>query len=194
MATQAQGEKHATSAAPTETSKQKDIERIDFGRGSALARHPGIMTPFRMMSRFMSEMDRIFDSLGMGGLSLATSELGAMGWNPRVETFVRNGMLVVRADLPGIPEDQIDVKVEEGVLSISGERRDDRSEQKEGYWHSERSYGRFQRSIALPRGVQESSIEASFDRGVLQVTVPLPENKGKGRSIPIGNRAKGQGN
>ena len=92
---------------------------------------------------------------------------------------------VVRADLPGIPQDSISVQVENDVLTISGQRLDDRKEEREGYYLSERSYGSFQRSIALPPGVNPDSIGASFDNGVLEVRVQLPEQQ-KGRKVEIG--------
>ncbi|NUP06983.1 MAG: Hsp20/alpha crystallin family protein [Polyangiaceae bacterium] len=190
-----QGEKQITTAGqkppstnkPVETGKQTGIQR-DAARASPLARYPELTSPFGWMGRFMGEMDRIFESLGMGGLTLATTELGAPPWNPRIETFVRDNNLVIRADLPGIPQDQISVQVEDDILTISGERHDDRTEQREGYWHSERSYGHFRRSIPLPEGVDSTAIQASFEDGVLQVTAPLPEKKLAGRTIPIGKQ------
>ena len=149
------------------------------------------------MGRFMDEMDRIFESVGFGG-GLSRSPLySSMGgtssmralWAPAIEVFQKDGQLVVRADLPGIPQDSISVQAEGDVLTISGERHDDRNEQREGYYHSERSYGSFQRSIALPEGVNNDDIRAHFENGVLHIVAPLPEQKKtSGRKIEIGKR------
>jgi len=128
-----------------------------------------------MMRRFFDEMDRRFDTV----------------WNPAIEIFQRDGNLVVRADLPGIQQDQISVTVEHDVLTITGTRSDDRTEQREGYYHSERSYGSFQRSIALPRGVTSDNIHATFENGVLEVTAPMaPEQTA--RKVEIGGPKRPQ--
>ena len=148
------------------------------------------------MGRFMDDMDRLFESMGFRGLSRSPlySGMGGLGsmrdlWAPEIEVFQKDKQLFVRADLPGIPQDSISVQVEGDTLTISGERHDDRNEQREGYYHSERSYGSFHRSIALPEGVNNDDIRAHFDNGVLQVVVPLPEQKKpSGRKVEIGKR------
>ena len=157
----------------------------DPWRESPLARFSELTTPFGMLGRLMNEMDRVFGAFGGGGLTGATQV-----WNPQLEVFRRGDEVVVRADLPGIKEDQVHVEVDEGVLTISGERRDDRTEEREGYYHSERSYGSFRRSLALPEGVDGDKIEASFESGVLEVVIPVPEQKAKGRSVQIGQKRK----
>jgi HSP20 family molecular chaperone IbpA len=89
-----------------------------------------------------------------------------------VETFTRDGAYVVRADLPGIdPEKDIEVKVDGDVLTIHGERR----EEEHDHGHSEVRYGSFTRSIRLPKGASAADVEARYDAGVLEVTVPMKE-------------------
>jgi HSP20 family protein len=107
-------------------------------------------------------------------------------WTPQIEVYERDGKLHVRADLPGLKPEDINVNVEDDVLTVSGERRDEREEKREGYFHSERSYGRFERSLALPRGVDPNAIECKFENGVLSLEAPLPKQESRGRSIPIG--------
>jgi len=138
------------------------------------------------MGRFLDEMDRMFESMGMP--SMQTRGGGSFGelWNPQIEVFQRDKNMIVRADLPGITQDNVSVQVEDDVLTISGVRTDDRKEQREGYYHSERSYGSFQRSIALPQGVSPDTVQATFENGVLEVSVPMPEAKRSGRKIEIG--------
>ena len=92
---------------------------------------------------------------------------------------------MLRADLPGIGEDDVNIEVEERVLTISGERKAEQSESKEGYHRVERAFGSFRRSLTLPEGVDAEAVTASFDRGVLEVTIPKPEQR-KPRKISIG--------
>jgi HSP20 family protein len=86
----------------------------------------------------------------------------------------RDGNLVLRADLPGMDRDDIDIEVKDRVLTVSGERKYEHEDKREGFYRVERSFGRFSRALRLPRGVDASAVSASFDRGVLEVTVPKP--------------------
>ena len=94
--------------------------------------------------------------------------------------------MVVRADLPGISPDDVQIDVEDGVLTISGERRNTNEDRQEGFYRSERSYGTFARSIALPDGVDEDQVNARYEHGVLEVTIPLPQQqRQRGRRVQI---------
>jgi len=141
------------------------------------------------MMRFMSEIDRMFDDFTRGHSTPTTAQTRSMAtWNPAIEAFERDGALIVRADLPGVPSENVHVEVDGDLLTVSGERKQENKEEREGYYHSERSYGSFQRSIALPQGVDPSTVQASFDHGVLEVTVPMPERK-SARKVEIGRKA-----
>ena len=108
-------------------------------------------------------------------------------WSPQLEVFQRGQEIVVRADLPGLNKDNVRVDVEDDVLTISGERREENEENREGFFRSERSYGQFYRSIPLPENVDPSSIKASFNDGVLEVTIPAPrEAQRRSTRIDIG--------
>ena len=85
--------------------------------------------------------------------------------------------LVVRADLPGVNKDDVHVEVENGVLTISGERRNERNEERDGFYRSERSYGQFFRAIPLPDGVRADQCEAKFNEGVLEISLPIPKQE-----------------
>ena len=104
----------------------------------------------------------------------AATGTGPRRWVPAVDLVEREGQLVLRADLPGMDRDEIDVQVKDGVLTVSGERKYENENKGEGFYRVERSFGRFSRSLRLPRGVDASAVSASFDRGVLEVTVPKP--------------------
>lgn len=148
-------------------------------------------SPFSLMSRMMNDMDRFFDEFGLGRSSwprgMERASTGA-DFIPRVDVFERDGKLSVRADLPGMRQEDVKVNVEDGVLTIAGERSHEHEHEKGGVYRCEREYGSFRRSIALPEGVNPDTIQATFEQGVLEVTMPMPEQKQeqKGRTIPIG--------
>jgi HSP20 family protein len=162
--------------------------------------HPGLMAsafmsnPFEFAQRMSEEMDRVFDNFGFGptggqlgltgqsgaGRGLTGGQFGGRqtsAWTPPVELFQRGNELVVRADLPGLRPEDVNVDVENGVLSISGERRQEAEDRGEGFYRTERSYGSFYRSLPLPEGVSEDDINAEFHNGVLEVTVALPQRE-----------------
>jgi HSP20 family protein len=98
-------------------------------------------------------------------------------WAPQVEVFERGSTLVIRADLPGLKREDVDVEVEDDAVVIRGERHNDVEDAREGFYRSERSYGSFYRVIPLPEGVDESKVNATFRDGVLEVTLPRPEER-----------------
>jgi HSP20 family protein len=148
------------------------------------------VSPFSIMRRFSEEMDRLFGDFGFEG-SLA-SEFGRLAdlegsmWSPQVEAFERDGKLIVRADLPGLTKDDINVDITDDAIKIRGERRQEKEENEEGYYRSERSYGSFYREIPLPSGVHSEEANASFRNGVLEITMPAPARQMGSRRIEIG--------
>jgi HSP20 family protein len=90
----------------------------------------------------------------------------------------------LRADLPGVEETNVNVELEDNVLTISGERKSDTEERKDGYHRIERAYGTFSRSLTLPEGIDPEAIGASFSKGVLEVRIPKPEQR-KPRKVAI---------
>lgn len=139
-------------------------------------------SPFSFMQRFVNDMERLF-----GDYSFA-NRFGA-GWTPQMDIFERGGQLVVHADMPGIKPEDVRVNVNDGMLTISGERRHEHEHESGGVHQCERGYGSFRRSISLPEGVDADSVTASFDNGVLEVTMPAPAKTTPGRDVPIGKRA-----
>ena len=157
--------------------------------------------PFTVMRRMAADMDRLFKQFGFGRTG-PTSRFGSLldedlwsqpslltettNWWPQVETFRRGDKLVVRADLPGVKKDDVRVQVENDELTISGERREERDEERDGFYRSERSYGRFYRALPLPEGVNAEQCDASFKDGVLEVTLPAPkQEEAKTKRIPV---------
>jgi HSP20 family protein len=154
------------------------------------------ISPFGFMRRFNEEMDRLFRDLSFGGGSSETSgrEMGMFGdrglalWSPQIEVFEHKGELCVRADLPGMTKDEIEVDITGNTLVLRGERRSEHEEEddEQGYYRTERSYGSFYRTILLPEGVDAENAEANFSNGVLEITMPAPE-RGERRRLEIGD-------
>jgi HSP20 family protein len=163
------------------------------GRQGGSSVYGGGTDPFVLMQRMAQDMDRLFEQFGFGrsGLLSAPSMRSLVGddrwsspllgqgqegmsWSPQVETFRRGDKLVVRADIPGVKKEDVHVEVDDGMLAITGERRDEREEDREGIYRSERSYGQFYRAIPLPEGVNTDEAEATFTDGVLEVALPAP--------------------
>jgi len=140
------------------------------------------MNPFALMKQFAEDMDRMF---------VNTPRTFANGaWTPAIEVKQKEGKLLVTADLPGVNKEDVKVHVENGTLVIEGERREQKEEKREGFYHSERAYGRFFRSILLPEGAKVGNTAAQFNHGVLEVTVPLSEMNPARQHIPIAEGPK----
>ena len=160
------------------------------------------VTQLALMRRMADDMDRMFQEFGLGGGNLGlrslfgspderdpwrqSSSLEQRVWAPQIETFRRGDKLVVRADLPGLSREDVQVEIDNGVLSLSGQRSEEREENRDDFYRTERSYGRFYRSLALPDGVEAEDVEATFKDGVLEVTMPAPRQADRSaRQIPI---------
>lgn len=172
--------------------KQEKEEKSMERHGGALSRRDWwsqdlfTMNPFALMRRLSEEMDRAFTSSlglwrGSGGFG---EEFGVFA--PPIEVREEEGSLVVSADLPGLRKEDVRVECTKDGLYIEGERRREREETRGGIHRSERSYGRFQRTIPLPEGADIDKASAQFKDGVLEVRVPIPESgQRKAREIPI---------
>ena len=144
------------------------------------------MSPFGLMRRLTEEMDHYFAQLGMAGGGQSMAAAGSRLFYPPVEVFERDGTLIVRADLPGLTKDDVRVEITDNVLTIEGERRSEHEERQEGGGvRSERSYGKFRRQIPLPEGVNPDQATASFQDGVLEISMPAPQQQVRGRQVEI---------
>ena len=95
-------------------------------------------------------------------------------WTPRADVFEKDGAIVVKAELPGVNKEDIAITLDDGDLVIRGERKAEHEVKEDAYYRMERTYGSFQRRLALPAGVEPEKIEASYADGVLQVRIPKP--------------------
>jgi HSP20 family protein len=98
-------------------------------------------------------------------------------WLPAMDLVETDDHFVLRTDLPGVSEDDVDVELDNDVLTVSGERKAEHETREKGYYRVERASGSFRRSLRLPDGVDPEAIEASFDKGVLEVRIPKPEQR-----------------
>ena len=148
---------------------------------------PRYSDPF---SSLRAEMDSLFDSF-MSGLPAFPAMFGTSGdrgfaLTPQMDVRETDKEIVVEAELPGIDEKDVSLALQDGVLTIRGEKKHEHDEERENYRMMERRYGSFQRSLRLPDTVDEDRVEARFDNGVLTVSLPKrPEAIGKQRTIPI---------
>lgn len=104
---------------------------------------------------------------------------------PAIEVARRDGSLIVKAELPGLSKDDVKVEATGDGLLIQGERKEEHEEKQEGVLRSERRYGKFSRLIPMPEGANVEQVAARFNNGVLEVTIPIAEEKTRNRQIPI---------
>jgi HSP20 family protein len=144
--------------------------------------------PLREFSTLQNEMNRLFNTVfdapspGNGGSTLRR-------WMPPMDLVETEDHFVLRADLPGLAEDDVKIELEDGTLTVSGERKAEHESKSEGYYRVERAFGSFARSLTLPQGIDPEAVTAHFDRGVLEVRIPKPEER-KPRRIEIGGNQK----
>ena len=167
-----------------EQEQSRSLERQPRGglarRGDWWSQDLFTMNPFSMMRRLSEEMDRAF------GTSLGLPRGGAEDrWVPAIEVREEDKNLVVCAELPGLNKDDVRVQATDDGLIIEGERKREHEETSGGWRRSERSYGHFYRMIPLPEGAEIDKANAQFKDGVLEVRVPMSEQKQRGREIPI---------
>ena len=144
--------------------------------------------PFNVLRQMTSELDRMFDQpwtlFRWPSADLATPD--APIWAPKVDVMTKDGKLVTRVDLPGMKKEDVLVEVQDGYLMLSGERKKEIKEEKDDVYREEREYGSFFRTVPLPQGVAVDDVKATFNNGVLEVTVPLPVTAAStGRKIPV---------
>ena len=201
------------SSASARSDQQRDLQTAREGVGARqrqstargeLSRSDRLLTPFislvstspfALMRQMMDDMDQLFGSWQQPqnqGLQRSDQRGGQLQsalrnlWAPQVEVFERGQNIVVRAELPGLNKDDVDVEVDDDALIIRGERHNDVEDEHEGYYRSERSYGSFYRAIPLPDGIDPNTCDANFKDGVLEVTLRKPtQPQSKAKKINV---------
>lgn len=154
---------------------------------------PAVRTPFTFMRRFAEDMDRMFEDFEDFRLPRVFGreffpfrmELKEVGWVPQIEVVQDKKHLMVRCDLPGMKKDDIKVEMKEDMLTISGERNEEKKEEGEGFYRTERSYGSFYRQVPLPAGVKSDTAEATFHDGVLEIKMITTKTEPSTRKLEI---------
>ena len=126
--------------------------------------------PVRELDSLQGDMNRLFDRFFEGRTANGT----ARRWIPAMDLVETEDHLVLRGDLPGMTEDDVDIEIKDNVLTVSGERRAEHEDKGEGYHRVERAFGGFSRSLSLPHGIDPEKVEAHFENGVLEVRIPKP--------------------
>ncbi len=134
---------------------------------------------------FSQEFDRLFTRL------FDAQNASPQRWVPAMDLTEAEDHFVLKADLPGLSEDDVSIEVQDNTLTISGERRAEHVQREKGWHRIERSFGRFSRALSLPDGVNPDGVSAEFDKGVLSVRIPKPEER-QPRKISIGAAGNSQ--
>lgn len=130
-----------------------------------------MLSPYRGFRDVRSEMEQMFDEMFNLARRPRPNREQIVEWAPAMDVLSRDGDLVVRAELPGLKQEDVDITIQNGILTISGEHKAEQEEERGGYYMRERRRGSFRRSLTLPEDVDESKVHARFQSGVLEVTV-----------------------
>ncbi|HWI07605.1 MAG TPA: Hsp20/alpha crystallin family protein [Solirubrobacteraceae bacterium] len=142
--------------------------------------------PVREIDTLQGEMNRLFSSF----FDTPTARPGngsspARRWLPAMDLIETGDHFVLKADLPGMSEADVNIELENNVLTVSGERKAEHQDKQAGYYRLERATGAFSRSLTLPEGIDADAVSATFDKGVLEVRIPKPA-QAKPRRVQIG--------
>ena len=142
--------------------------------------------PFRDLLSLQDRMNRLFDESYRSTQRGTSDDEWALGgsWAPAVDIYEQGTNIVLKAELPGVDPKDVDIRLENNVLSLRGQRKLESEVKRESYHRVERSYGAFSRSFTLPTVVDQASIKAEFKDGMLQVTLPKRE-EAKPKQIQI---------
>jgi len=190
---------HEQRAESSKENRQATQQAMNRRRPPPLAASP-FVSPFDLLSAFWGDMDRIVRGLnlpapfafrsGFGGGSpnqdaSSSSANAPPTWAPPLEVLTRDGQFVVRAEIPGIDKEHINVEIDEGRAVISGEREEEHEDKGEGFYSSERSYGRFSRVVALPEGANAEQAKAMAADGVLEIVIPMTNPEPQAHRLEI---------
>ena len=139
--------------------------------------------PTRDLLSIRDEVNRLFDNF-FTGLPERRRGLLEGEWAPSVDIAETDNEVVVTAELPGVKQDDVDITITDDVLTLKGEKKEEKEVKEKNYHRIERSYGSFQRSVSLPAGVQADKAKATYKDGVLHITVPKAE-EAKPKQIKI---------
>jgi HSP20 family protein len=143
--------------------------------------------PTRELDTLQSDVNRVFDAFFGDRTANGTTRR----WVPAIDLVETDDHFVLKVDLPGLDKDDVEIEVKDGLLTVSGERKSEHEERKDGYHRVERAYGGFSRSLSLPPGVDADQVQADFEKGVLEVRIPKPAER-KPHRVQIGASIDGE--
>lgn len=140
---------------------------------------PASFRPFTaLMRRLTEDMERMFEDIGFRRpLAWMGPATRTFDWLPAIEVFERGNRMFIRAELPGLTKDDVKVEIGDDLLTIQGERKQEKHEKQEGSIRSERCYGTFFRQLSLPEGVDADAAKATFRNGMLEIEMPVVAKK-----------------
>jgi HSP20 family protein len=139
--------------------------------------------PFRDLVSIQDEMNRLFDDFF--GRPVTRPEWTEGVWTPSVDVSETKDNVIINAEIPGMSKEDVKLSVQNNVLTLSGERKQEKEEKDANYHRIERSYGSFSRSFTLPASVKPDKVKATYKDGILKITLPKSE-EAKPKQIPIG--------
>ena len=145
--------------------------------------------PTRELSSLQSDVNRLFNAFF--DTPATGNDAAIRRWVPAMDLVETDDHFILRADLPGLTEQDVSIDLEDTVLTVSGERKVEHGDGQEGYYRVERATGSFSRSLTLPEGVDADAIEAAFANGVLEIRIPKPEER-KPRKVAISVAGKAE--
>jgi HSP20 family protein len=145
--------------------------------------------PAAELNTLQSEMNRLFNSVFYQPTANGRTSGAGHSWIPAMDLVETADHYILRADLPGISDEDVSVQLEENVLTVAGERKPVNEHDTEGFHRIERAFGRFSRTLTLPTGIDPEAVQARFDRGVLEVAIPKPAQK-KPKQVRISHGAQ----
>jgi HSP20 family protein len=140
--------------------------------------------PVRELSSFHNDMNRLFNTVFDSPTTRAANGGTLRRWVPATDLVETDDHFVLRADLPGMTQDDVKIELQDNTLTVSGERKSESEKREKGFYRVERAFGSFSRTVTLPKGVDADAVTASFENGVLEIRIPKPEER-KPRRIEI---------
>jgi len=139
--------------------------------------------PFRDLVSIQDRMNQLFDDT-FGNKEQGAEEFSKGSWSPPVDIYETAGNVVLKAEIPGVSQEDIEIKIQDDALILKGERKLEKESGDETYYRVERSYGTFMRSFTLPNSVDQDKVTASYESGVFKIVMPKKE-KEKAKSIKV---------
>jgi HSP20 family protein len=126
--------------------------------------------PFRDLATLRERMNRLFEEAYTSRGE--EKDMVASAWNPSVDIYEKENAIVLKAEVPGIDENDVEIKIEDNTITLKGDRKFEKETKEENYHRIERSYGSFYRSFTLPRNIDQDKIKAESENGILKITMP----------------------